>query len=1092
MIKQSRKIRLPADLYSRNSFYGLLIEYIMSLRGAGEQHRSLDILDVGGYEGKLGWFLPQHTRLTILDRRPAPDEGRTLHVQGDARHLPFPDGHFDLVISSDMLEHLDPADRLLVMREMLRVSSRHVILGGPFQSVYTEKAEELVNRQFLENTGQPHPFLQEHLENGLPDLEQIEQLLAEEAVSYLKLGEGNIYNWYLQQLSIGNRLLVPPLVSLSPAVPGQSEHEAVSGTDRQGTQAGTAFNQFFNEHLFELGNFRAPTYRTVLFCDKREPVSRRALMETVEEKNNFHTSTLFEAYKRIFDDMRDLLGLKNTEIAAREEQTLAAVQQLSDLEDRLEREWETGRQRENTIKLLQTQLEESQSVLLEREQQLAVLNGHLQAHDEEVRQYQGQLEQKKHELALMDTQIRSQDLLLGRLKQELEQLQKSEQELTGLIVLKEESIQQKSSALEAAEQQVAGLQTSLAEYKRELESVLQSRSWKLVRFYGRIKQAVYTRPKNLLLTAWQVLYRLGPREFLRRLRRKIFRSRQNTVSSPSDYQKFIEENELSAADLRRLRAELGGFEYKPLISILMPAYNVPEVWLRKAIKSVQSQIYPKWELCLVDDASTAPHVRSVLQEFAHEDSRIRVHFRPHNGGIVKASNACLKMARGAYVALMDSDDELAPDALYQNVKALQNGRYDLLYSDEDKLELDGSRTEPYFKPDFDADLLFSNNYICHFSVIRRKAIEEIAGFREGTDGSQDYDLILRLTDKKRQIYHIPRILYHWRKIPGSTAASIDAKPYAFEAAKKALTDALHRRGIRGEVIDGLWKGSYRVRREIHGEPLISIIISFRDHLELLKACLDSIFAKTSWSNYEILLVNNGSELLQTREYMREIEHCPRVRLLHYDAPFNYSAIHNFAYPQAAGEYLVLLNADTVIIEPDWLQNMLEHAQRPEVGAVGAKLLYPNGTVQHAGVVVGVGGAANHAFCHFRREEHGYFGLLNVVRQYSAVTAACLMIRKSVYDQVDGMDEENLAVSFNDVDLCLRLWEKGYRVIYTPYAEIFHHESVIRGRNVNFNEEYYLRNRHQWIYQQGDGHYNPNLSGERLDFSLRVRDKVRVQ
>lgn len=1074
MIKQSRKIRLPADLYSRNSFYGLLIEYIMSLRGPDEQRHSLDILDVGGYEGKLGWFLPQHTRLTVLDQRPVPDDGRTLHVQGDARHIPFPDGHFDLVISSDMLEHLVPSDRPLVMREMLRVSKRHVILGGPFQSIYTETAEELVNRQFLENTGQPHPFLSEHLEYGLPDLESVEQVLTEQAVSYLKLGEGNIYNWFLQQLSIGGRLLVPP----------SAAHAAA--------QNGTAFNQFFNEHLYELGNFRAPTYRTVLFCDQREPVSRRALMEIVEEKNNFHTSTCFEAYKRIFDDMRDLLGLKNTEIAAREEQTLAAVQQISDLEDRLEREWETGRQRESTIKLLQSQLEESQSVLLEREQQIGGLSALVRGHEEVVRQYESRLEQKQSDLALQETQIRSQDLLLARLKQELEQLQKSEQELTGLIVLKEESIQRKSEALQLAEQQIASLQTSLAEYKRELETVLLSRSWKLVRFYGRVKQAVYTRPKNLLTTALQVLYRLGPREFLRRLRRKIFHSQQTTVSSPSDYQKLIEENSFSPSDLRRLRQEQESFDYKPLVSILMPVYNVPEVWLRKAIKSVQAQIYPKWELCVVDDASTAPHIRAVLQEFAQEDSRVRVHFRPHNGGIVKASNACLKMARGAYVGLLDNDDELAPEALYQVVKSLQAARHDLIYSDEDKLELDGGRSEPFFKPDFDPELLLANNYLCHFSVMRRKIVEEVGGFREGTDGSQDYDLFLRFTDKKRQIHHIPRVLYHWRKIPGSAAASIDAKPYALEAAKKALTDALRRRGIRGEVTDGLWKGSYRVRREIEGEPLISIIIPFRDQVEVLKNCLDSIFAKTSWQNYEILLVNNASELLQTREYIREIEHCPRVRLLHYNAPFNYSAINNFASLRAAGEYLLLLNNDTEVIEPDWIQNMLEHAQRPEVGAVGAKLLYPDDTIQHAGVIVGIGGAANHAFGRSHRDEHGYFGLLKVTRQYSAVTGACMMMRKKVFDEMDGLDEENLAVSFNDVDFCLRLGEKGYQVIFTPYALLYHHESLSRGHNVSFNEEYYLRRRHQGIFQGGDPHYNPNLSRERLDFSLKVLDKVKAQ
>ena len=1069
MIKQSRKIRLPADLYSRNTLYGLLIENILTQRKPEENGHSLDILDVGGYEGKLGWFLPEHTRLTILDNKPAPEDGKTLHVQGDARHLPFPDGHFDLVISSDMLEHVPVQDRGLVIREMLRVSSRYLILAAPFQSIYTEKAEEYINQQFLENAGQPHPFLKEHIEFGLPELGQVEQILAEQAVSYLKIGEGNIYNWYLQQLVQGNRLLAPEAA-------GQSN----------------VFNEFFNDHLFELGNFRAPTYRTVLFCDKSEVISRRAIMEIVEERNNFHTTTYFEAYKKVFEETRHLLQLKDVEISAREEQTVEAIQKINDLEDRLEIEWETAKTRESTIKLLQSQLEESQSVLSEREQQIEESQQRILDRDRDISELQGKLESQLHTLALMDTQIRSQDLLLGRLKQELEQSQASEQELTNLIILKEESLKAKTDDLTAKSQQINSLQSSLAEYKQELETVLMSKSWKLVRFYGRIKQVVYTRPKNLLFTAWQVLYKMGPREFLRRLRRKLFHTQQASSSSPSDYQKFIEENTLSLADLRTIKKDLESFEYKPLISILVPVYNVPEVWLRKAIKSVLAQHYTKWELCLVDDASTEPHIRTVMQEFAHQDSRIRVHFRPQNGGIVKASNAALKMAKGAYVGLLDNDDELAPEALYEVLKALQKNRYDLIYSDEDKLEMDGSRTDPFFKPDYDQDLFLSNNYICHFSVLRRKIVEEVGGFRENTDGSQDYDLLLRFTDKKRQICHVPRILYHWRKIPGSTAARTDAKPYAYEAAKKALRDALRRRGIRGEVTDGVWKGSYRVRREIQGEPLISIIIPFRDQVEVLKACLDSIFAKTTWQNYEILLVNNASELLQTREYMREIEHCPRVRLLHYNAPFNYSALNNFASIRAAGEYLLLLNNDTEVIEPDWLQNMLEHAQRPEVGAVGAKLLYPNDTVQHAGVVLGIGGAANHAFAHTQKDQYGYFGQLSVVREYSAVTGACLMMRREIFDEMDGLDEENLAVSFNDVDFCLRLREKGYLVVYTPYAVLYHHESLTRGYNVSFNEEYYLRRRHQGIFQQGDPYYNPNLSRERLDFSLKISDKIRAQ
>jgi GT2 family glycosyltransferase len=1075
MIKQSRKIRLPADLYSRNTLFGLLTEFILKNRDPHEQNRSLEILDVGGYEGKLAWFMPQHTRVTILDRKPEPAEGKTAYVQGEAQKLPFPDRSFDLVISSDMLEHLPPEDRLTAFREMFRVSRRHVILAAPFNSIYNQKAEEYINSQFREHTGQDHPFLIEHIENGLPELEDLEQHLAEKAISYVKLGEGNIYIWYLQQLTTGSRLNQPELTAEEAEQEGKPQ----------------SFNDFFNENLDSLGNFRAPTYRTVLFCDQQAMVSRRALLEIIENHNNFHTTTYFEAYKRAFDEMSWLLRLKDRQLISREEQNVEIYQKISDLEDRLENEWELSKQKESKLKLLNSQLNEAQLILQEKEQFQQKTQQELQKNQLELEQMNRYFIEQNRKLGLLDTQVRSQDLLLARLKQELEQSQKSEQELTGLIVLKEQSLHEKNDLINEKIRQLAGLQISLNEYKHELETVLASRSWKLVRVYGRLKNILYTRPKNLLHTSWQVLRKMGPREFLKRLRRKLFHSREiATVTSPSDYQRYIEELALAGANPRQIRDEIAGFEYKPLISVIMPVYNVSETWLRRALQSVMNQHYSKWELCVVDDASGDDRVRDVLKEYSQLDERIRVHYRPHNGGIVKASNTALKMARGAYVALMDNDDELAPEAFYEVVKALQHNRYDLIYSDEDKLELDGTRTDPYFKSDFDPDLFFSNNYLNHLTVLRRKIVEEVGGFREGTDGSQDYDLFLRFTDKKRQIRHIPKVLYHWRKIPGSTAAEVEAKPYVFEAAKRSLRDALKRRGIRGEIEDGLWKGSYHLRREIIGQPLVSIIIPFRDHVDALKVCLDSIFAKTTWQNYEILLVNNSSELLETREYMREIEHCPRVRLLHYNAPYNYSAINNFASIKAAGEYLVLLNNDTEIISPDWLEAMLREAQRPEVGVVGAKLLYPNNTIQHAGVIIGVGGAANHAYQRQSPNQHGYFGQLNVIRSYSAVTFACMMLRKSVFEEMDGLDEENLAVSFNDVDFCLRLWEKGYRVIYTPYAMAYHHESLSRGYNVSFNEEYFLRRRHQGVFEKGDPHYNPHLSRERLDFSLKILDKIR--
>jgi len=325
-------------------------------------------------------------------------------------------------------------------------------------------------------------------------------------------------------------------------------------------------------------------------------------------------------------------------------------------------------------------------------------------------------------------------------------------------------------------------------------------------------------------------------------------------------------------------------------------------------------------------------------------------------------------------------------------------------------------------------------------------------------------------------------------IPGSAAASTDAKSYAYTSGKKALSDAAKRRGITASVTDGVWLGSYRLRRAIKGEPLISIIIPFKDKIEVLKPCLESIITKSTWNHYEILLVNNRSELLETEEYLETLKNEPRIEVLNYDKPFNYSAINNFAAKKAKGEYLILLNNDTEVMNEDWIESMLEHAQRPEVGAVGAKLLFPNNQIQHAGVVVGIAGLANHVFSQSSVLDHGYCGLKSVVRNYSAVTAACIMVRKNVYGEIGGLDAENLAVSFNDVDFCLRLREKGYLIVYTPYTELIHYESLTRGYNVAMNEIEYMQRKHKGIIAR-DPYYNENLTRERLDFSLRVQDTV---
>lgn len=547
----------------------------------------------------------------------------------------------------------------------------------------------------------------------------------------------------------------------------------------------------------------------------------------------------------------------------------------------------------------------------------------------------------------------------------------------------------------------------------------------------------------------------------------------------SDYDRWMTRNGPNNNAMRKLREASEKFSYTPLISVVTPVYNVAEEWLRKAIESVRVQAYSNWELCLVNDASTERHIRPVLDDYARSDPRIKVMHLPQNEGIAGATNQGLALASGEFIGLLDNDDELSPDALFEVVRELNTDQTaDLLYSDEDKLEIDGRRVEPFFKPDWNPDLLLSLNYMPHFLVLRKSVLQEIGGFRLELDGSQDHDLVLRFTERTDRIKHIPKILYHWRKIPGSAAGS--AKPAAYEAGKRAIQDALQRRGCNGSVHHSLLPGLYLVRYELRANPLISIIIPTKNRHELLNRCIASIERHTNYKRYEIVVLDNDSSEPASLAYLDQLK--GKSRVCHFPGPFNFSKICNFGAHQAEGEYLLFLNNDTEVIEPDWLCGMLEHAQRPEVGAVGAKLLYPSGTIQHAGVVLGLGGVAGHAFKHLPGDRPGYFGLTDSIRDCSAVTAACMMTRRQVFDELGGFDE-GLAVAFNDIDLCLRMRSRGYLIVYTPLALLYHHESASRGNLHPPADERMMADRWRKMLRSGDPYYNPNLTLDREDWSL---------
>ena len=542
-----------------------------------------------------------------------------------------------------------------------------------------------------------------------------------------------------------------------------------------------------------------------------------------------------------------------------------------------------------------------------------------------------------------------------------------------------------------------------------------------------------------------------------------------------------------------LADRLQQLEEQPLISVLMPVYNTPKEYLDAAIASVTDQLYQNWELCIADDASTEPWVRPTLERWQKADSRIKVVFRQTNGHISEATNSAFSLASGKWVALLDHDDVLARNALAEVVLAIAaEPKAEIVYTDEDKIDGAGRRSKPFFKPDWSYDLFTGQNYLNHLTVHRADNIRKVGGWRKGFEGSQDYDLNLRIIEQIDQsgIVHVPKVLYHWRTARGSVAADEDAKVWAYDAGYRALVEHVDRLKIDAEVVSVRQRQYYRIKRRIPKRPpLVSLIIPTRDKADVLKVCIDSILAKTDYPRYEILIVDNNSVEQQTFDYFESLSAHANIRILRDERPFNYSAINNAAVKKAKGEIIGLINNDIEVISPDWLSEMVSHAVRPEIGCVGAKLYYPNDTIQHAGVILGVGGVAGHSHKYSDRDAPGYFGRLMLVQNLSAVTAACLLVRKEVYKAVGGLDEDNLAVAFNDVDFCLRVRQLGLLNLWTPFAELYHHESVSRGTDnapdviERFQREIFYMKRRWGDLLERDAYYSVNLTLDSEDFSL---------
>lgn len=574
--------------------------------------------------------------------------------------------------------------------------------------------------------------------------------------------------------------------------------------------------------------------------------------------------------------------------------------------------------------------------------------------------------------------------------------------------------------------------------------------------------------------------------------KKLVKKAEDYKNRPYPYTKWYPEHMALESELEQQRKTT--FAYAPLISIVIPLYNTPIPYLKELLDSVQAQTYPNFQLCLADGSDNS-RTGDYIRENYGTDKRIQYKLLENNAGISENTNEAIKMATGEFIMFSDHDDTLAPNALFEIVKEMnEHPGTDVVYTDEDKVTMDGKRYfDPHFKPDFNLDMLRCNNYICHIFVVKREILEQVGMLRKEFDGAQDFDFILRCCEKAENIRHVAKILYHWRNHPASTAGNPESKMYAYEAGRNAVQAHYDRIGMKAEVSMTEQWGRYRTKLFVEGEPLVTIIIPNKDHKKELKTCVDSLFEKTSYQNFEILIIENNSTGKEIFAYYKELEAAhENVRVLTWEKEFNYSAINNFGAEHARGEYLLLLNNDIEVKTENWMEEMLSYCQREDVGIVGAKLLFPNEKIQHAGVILGMGpsGTAGHLFYNFPGDQFVYAGRSQTTQDLSAVTAACMMVKKELYQKVGGMDEA-FQVAFNDIDFCLRVRETGKLVVFQAYAELYHHESLTRGYETSqknkkrFKEEIKLfKTRWKDILEAGDPYYNPNLTLRRSDCTLR--------
>lgn len=1065
-------LNLPFDQYQR---YQDAKQVIECLRRGGERLR---ILDVGGGEGN---YLPApdffpNDFVLVADLH---DFQLTNYIRASGLQLPFGDGAFDVVLSCDTLEHLRAEDRERFIRELARVASRYVILLAPFRFDFNEEAEKIVRQVWAEELGGQNEALLEHQENGLPELNITRDMFGQVCHEYLSFPSGNVGTW----------------LAMNTLICGFS---GISG-DLYRT-----LNRVYNLNFYERDH-TAPAYRTCIVGCKDSPAAgslggvREKFAAWIHAGTNSGADTSSDlpdvaSYREAVDTVRTLLRDKDVHIG----------------------------NIESELRGSNTELENTREQLHHTERRLGAMESLVRSQQAELQNIQSsaswQMVQRfwrwnVHTFPFGTRRRRLYDATLGT--------------IGGLFLGKrarrrnvKANYGTLTSDIPATGEQTSGIEMNCDEPRagQQCGGAVSIRGWAVApngiekievsvdgdaftqALYGQLRPDVardHSSYKNCQNSGFLYIWdSTKVSEGAHQIRICAYSStggrHEQIVPVVVDhnltaniYQMWCELNEPTSEELRELAADGKSLSYRPVVSIVVPIYRTPPALLREAVESVRAQIYDNWELCLSDDGSKDPELSAILRQYADQDSRIKYAELPKNQGISSATNAALELAKGEFIGFLDHDDTLAPDALYRVVTMLQQHRdAGLIYSDEDKLDPDGKRFQPFFKPDWSPDLLLSMNYICHFVVVRHELLKQVGRLRSEFDGAQDYEFLLRAVEHTDRIIHVPHVLYHWRQLDTSTAASPDAKPKAVEAAKRALTEHLRRTQVAARVERGIAPGRWRIHYQITEAPNVGIVLPTGGKLELLRPCLDSLFANTEYPHYEILLVDN-SKRSEVSDYISGLS-SRRIKYIDQrNHPFNYSALNNFAVQQSEAPLILFLNDDTTMVDPDWLSALVEQGQRPKVGVVGAKLVYPFGLIQHAGVIMGVFENTAHAFRNMPAESQAYFDFPQIIRNCSAVTAACMLTKRQLFLDLNGFDETHLAVAFQDVDYCLRVRAAGYFIVYTPYCELMHHESVTKDEKLgNPKEVRYMQQ--QWAdVIANDPFYSPNLTRKAEDYNLRM-------